>query len=154
MKEIDLELFRWNWYKLRIKDIKANRNAALGLRTFWSEYGVFVSTLPRQSGKTSTIIKMAQMLQDEGQNFLIIVPNEMMKQHLIRVLGSSSISKKIRSNPGAMTSFYHRAEDDRPENTHLFIDEYELIHNQAMGWIMGEDWKSITMLGTYKLRAI
>jgi hypothetical protein len=61
---------------------------------------------------------------------------------------------RIRSNPGAMTSFYHHTIDDRPENIHLLVDEYDYIHEQAVGNIMNQDWKSLTMVGSYKLRAI
>ena len=152
MKETDLELFRWNWYRLRIRDIKANRNAALGLRTFWSEYGVFVSTLPRQSGKSEMIIKMAEALENNGEAFLIIVLNENMKRHLSG-MAPNIYPGKIRTNPGAMMSFYRLGADSRPEDTHILIDEYEHLHNQAMGWIMNENWKSISLIGSYKLRA-
>ena len=154
MKEIDLELYRWNWYKLRIKDIKANRNVALRLRTFWSEYGVFVSTLPRQSGKSSMIIKMAEILRKEGEAFVIIVPNEQMKDNLSG-MAPNIPSALIRSNPGASVTAYgipyiHIG----MENVHLLIDEYQIFHEQALSRMLDEDWKSVSMTGTLKVRHI
>lgn len=151
MKEVDLELYRWHWYQTRIQDIiKEFRDKGIDNRTFWSDHGTFMSVLPRQAGKTTMLIQMAKILQAKEEGFLIITPNRAMSDDISR--RSPEIHPaRIRSNPGAMVSAYHLGE--ALDKKHLLIDEYQFFHEQALNSMLNEDWKSVSMVGTLKVRA-
>lgn len=151
MNIVDLELYKWQLHRLGAFGIPKLKPRNMGISKFswWMEYGAFISMLPRQSGKTEMLIRMAKMFQTEGQNFLFVVPNATMRNEILRRF--SIDPKHIEVVMTATLSFNFKYMDTRPQHTNLLVDEYTLLHNDAIKGLFKMDWKSISMTGGLKL---
>ena len=74
MNVIDLELYRWKLHRMCAFNTASMqlKPRSWGSSTFIYniEYKSFISTLPRQCGKTEIIIRMAKILQEEREDLL------------------------------------------------------------------------------------
>ena len=145
MNIIDLELYKWKLYQEGI--FKRSKVPITGQVDWWLNNGMFISTLPRQSGKTELLIRMSKILQQEKENFIFIVPNQITKHDIlnrtkyypndIRVCGTLDVVnyfKNIQAN-----------------FTHLLIDEYCSFYNFIMKELLTINWKSVSAVGSLQL---
>src|SRR5574342_1380688 len=88
MNIIDLELYRWQLHRLGAFNTLKLKPRSMGLSklTWWMEYGAFISILPRQSGKTEMLIRMAKILQEEKEPFIFVVPTKTIKDNILQRL--------------------------------------------------------------------
>lgn len=150
MELIDLEIYKWKWFHdvhMNTKHIKTQRqmaasNKAFGYRFFWKELGAFVSTLPRQSGKTKMLQKLINGFNEEKTPYIVVVPSITMKDHLIR----RGINK---NNIYSSSNIDHINGRIVPQDTHLLVDEY-CHFGQSLEILLCHPWKTVTMVGTLR----
>src|SRR5574337_1021551 len=124
MNIIDLELYRWHWFNLnkKIRD-------------------PFICTLPRQSGKTTMLIKMANMLQRENEDFLIAAPTLSEKNNITNIYNITPNKIFVMPKQIASANFILRTEGIMTyNNRHLLIDEYTQYTKNAVKELLRLDW--------------
>ncbi len=149
MNIVDLELYRWQLHRF-----KSHTVVKLKTRTFshqgWWENFAFVSMLPRQSGKTEMIIRMAKILNEQGEDFIIVVPNEQFKKN---ILGRSHIDNsliEVIPTASAALNFYFKNINDHSK-VNLLVDEYQLLHKDALKGLFRYNWSSVSVVGGLKI---
>jgi hypothetical protein len=152
MNLIDLELFRWKWFHevLMKKTITQKRKIMAkqsgDLKFFWKEDGAFVSTLPRQSGKTDMLIRLSRIFDgsETSEKYIVIVDNFKMKENLVnRGFNKNYVFTKY------MFENDIRGKNMPPEEYNLMIEEYQRF-GTTLDDILGLPWKSVTMVGTLR----
>ena len=82
MRLTDLELLRWKLF--HEEHIKQPYIVERKLQTtridYWKELGSFVSTLPRQSGKTTMLLEIANRFIKDDEAYFVLVPTITMKK--------------------------------------------------------------------------
>jgi thymidine kinase len=128
MKIIDLELYRWSITRRLKKNI-------------------FVSTLPRQSGKTTALIRMAQMLKNENEDFVVVVPSEYIRSYIV----SKNIIPKNKIELLITHTLIFNFKGINYSDTNLLIDEYDIFDKSVLRDLTKLPWKSISMIGTLNI---
>ena len=152
MNLIDLELYKWQLHRMgAFNSLKLkSRSVGISKLAWWAEGGAFISMMPRQSGKTEMMIRMAKIFQKENQEFLFVVPYSDMKKDILRRFPINE--NKIEVLMTATTAFnFGRVPSREYKNTNLLIDEYNLLHKDALKNLFNMDWKSVSMTGGLKL---
>ena len=111
---------------------------------WWVEEGAFISMLPRQSGKTEMLIRMAKIFQSEKEDFVFAVHHSATKINILRRFPINSNKVEVITGAIAGNMF------DGMENisdTHLLVDEYMYVNKNSLKAIISQDWKSISMVG-------
>lgn len=145
MNVVDLELYRWQLHRAGTKFHRLKQKTKFA----WSlESGAFISMLPRQSGNTELLIRIAKILQEEKEDFIFVVAHNNMRNIILSRL--SMDPKKIEVIMTATTAFNFKNIENK-EQINLLIDEYMLIDRHAMREMFKMNWKSISMTGGLKL---
>jgi len=141
MNYMDLELYRWKYHHdIYLPSIKKYTSA---IDIWWQEYGAFVSTVPRQSGKTNMLGKLAYIFDSRNEYFMVVVPTQKYVKAFVNRTGVD------RMRVTAATSMYDRCFDGiRTRDIHLLIDEYQRVDKPAIRELLNHDWKTVTMAGT------
>lgn len=133
MNIIDLELYKWHWQNLT----KISREP-------------FISTLPRQSGKTTMLMKMANILDNNRENFLIIVPTMNEKQLIKNKYKIDDSKIFILPKSLAAAGFVLKNSGiNNYKDINLLVDEYTCYNIYAIKELLRLQWKSISMVGTF-----
>lgn len=147
MKYIDLELNRWMYHNT-VHVHTAYARSTSEYHSYWKEHGAFVSTLPRQVGKTEAIVKIAKTIMSKNcpKDFigevLVVVPALQYKSFL-----------QARIHPDKVKSAHNLEQELQGmnlSNTHLFIDEYDFIPKTTLNNILDHPWKSVSMFSTLR----
>ena len=143
MKETDLELYRWKWHNTTLESRKKKYlgRGILNYSNFWLEYGAFASIMPRLSGKTTMLLKMASMLYKESEDNVLFLTHSSYQKHYL---------EKIRNHP---YTFCTNCNDNiligkRFEDCHLMIDEFSRIYKFDLDKWLNHNWKSVTMVSS------
>jgi len=147
MNAINLELYRWKMHRIKVGSFKSN--IGYPRSNWWMEEGAFVSVMPRQSGKTELLIRMAKMLQKEKEDFMFIVRSENAKNNILNRFPINP--KLIEVVLTATLAFNFKGIVESVNHINLLVDEYTFINENAMRELTRMDWKSISMVGGLKL---
>ena len=136
MSLIDLEILKWRYFRTWHTNT-ANKAQYTSLSRYWMESGAFLSILPRQSGKTTAMIKMATDIIQSGEKACLFVLNRHIAE---QIQGRNPLLKgHVFTNwypPGVRSNY------------HCFIDEFML--NKQLDSILTNDWKSVTGLSSMR----
>jgi len=136
MRLTDLELYRW---KLHNKFIKSKKHYNyMSWVAYWKEVGAFTSILPRQSGKTTMIAKMYNILISSGENAIIVSNSidHLNINHGINYKDLYSIGTIESNNPISCFS-----------DCNILIDEFNFIFGLSLSSLLNNPWKSVTCVG-------
>lgn len=148
MRHTDLELYRWKYH--HDVYLPSNKNRAKyfknSLPQWWSEHAAFISTLPRQVGKSGMLATLIAHLTERMEDYLVVVPNLNMQKIFLQNTGVS------RQFVIPATSMYDRCFDGVAANKiNLLIDEYQWLDKPRIISLLDYDWKTVTMAGTLRL---
>lgn len=148
MRMIELELYKWQLHRIGALDTLKLKPRSIGLSKFswWMECGAFISMGPRQSGKTELLIRMAKILQKEGEEFLFVVPNNQIKLGILNRFPINSNKIEVLQTATTALNFL-KLSSENIKNINLLIDEYMMLHKDALKNLFKMDWKSISMSG-------
>ena len=136
MNIIDLELYKWQMHRLSSKPGD------------WLEYGAFISILPRQSGKTEMLIRMAKILQKENEDFLFVVSKKIYKDNILKRF---QIDPKKIEVLMTSTLIFNFKTIEKSNKINLLIDEFMTLEKIALQSLLKMDWKSVSMVGGFRL---
>jgi hypothetical protein len=145
MNIIDLELYRWSLVMLidHSSAYKTYPGTSPWWRIYWQEYGAFVCTLPRRSGKTTMLKKMADHFRKNGEEYAIFIPR----------LGMASSMVQMGFDIHKIHSGIARGLEYNKIN--LLVDEYQEFSSahvsDELKNALTYGWKSVSMVGTLNL---
>lgn len=145
MRLTDLELLRWKLFHdeyIKQPYVVAEKAQEQGrtLTSYWKHIGAFVSTLPRQVGKTTMLGELVNRFVKEKESYIIIVPSHSMKKALIKNHGFNE--------KHCVSSQDFQGISVRECN--LLIDEYTIFSERDLDTILSYNWKTVTMVGTLR----
>jgi len=142
MRQTDLEMHRWCFHNFVKQNSHLSSNH-LGWRMYWKEVGAFVSMLPRQSGKTTMIIRMIQhVVESEFPDYIVLVRD--------RSMANNMIQHNVLSNNILTALDGHNLAGKDTSNTNLFVDEFMFIPGSILNKILDRAWKSVTMVSSLR----
>ena len=141
MKQTDLEIFRWKWHNdvhMKKKNVKIF-DAGWARIVFWKEYAAFTSIMPRQSGKTTMLGQMANILLDDGKQILVFAENKN------SFYSKTGISRELIQSEWFSSA---RMSCQNTLDTHLLVDDFIHIRKSILNELLDKDWASVTMVGS------
>lgn len=132
MRQADLEMFRHKIHNITKKSVVGNTQ----LYTYWMEYGAFISIMPRQSGKTMMLERIAKNYLESGEKVIIVTD---------WAKGKFSGMRKISS-----ILLVNRCSGIKFNEYNLIIDEFDFISRKCFIDILNYKWKTVTMAGSKK----
>lgn len=114
-------------------------NTFLSQASWWKEVGAFVYILPRQTGKTETVLSLYR----ENPASKIVVRNT---DTALRLLGRGCCRDDVFSAPNLQNQMIGL----RFEEINLFVDEFMFLDEKTMKWIYEQNWKSLNLISTLK----
>lgn len=142
MRETDLELHRWKWHNLQLKSRKKNHLFNMSCCAFWRELGAFISVMPRQSGKSTMLMRMVSILSDVSEdqsNFLFVVPTANQKRLADALFYPYTVHTAFDHNILIRRNF---------KNCHLMVDEFAHIKRADLDKWLDYNWRSVTMVSS------
>ena len=145
MRQADLEMYRWKIHNLT-KPKKNKRHSGCSWRMYWSECGAFVSILPRQSGKTEMIFKMAKSIvnKETREDYLIVLRSSSFRSNMRYCIDKIGVDYKKVITLGASLSLINCS------NINLFVDEFDFLDERDLRALIDRPWKSVTMISTIR----
>ncbi|MFA5023366.1 MAG: hypothetical protein WC523_00215 [Patescibacteria group bacterium] len=117
---------------------------------YWTQVGAFVSTLPRQSGKTTMLSLLIEDFILKGEDYILVTHNLHMKNNISTNFLIPNNKICVVSSDANELMFYMGYNKIITNGCHLLIDEYQLIDNNVLMGVLNFDWKTVTMVGTVR----
>lgn len=134
MNQSDLEMFR---HKVHNLTRRKNTGISTDLFTYWMEYGAFISIMPRQSGKTFMLEKIAQNYLNKGEKVIVLSTNSNIRKN--RFNGVPKFYCKTYPSKGITHEEYN-----------LIVDEFDFVSKSYLKDTLSHNWKSVTMASSKK----
>lgn len=147
MKHIDLEMYRWKFHNdIYLPSIRGKTNNTCSMAYWWQEYGAFVSTLPRQVGKTSMLGLLVNYFSENNEFYMLVAPNKKMADNLISKTRVSSKNITLASD-----LYNHCFNGVQTSIVNILVDEYQFLERAQVANLLDNNWKSVTMVGTLRI---
>ena len=139
MNQTDLEIYRWKLHNRFVN--KSPPSPISSAHEYWGEYGAFVSIMPRQSGKSTMIKRMIDILADDGESDVVVIAvNNTHKAYLVNNIG-------IAEDIIGCADSYDYGPVGSKGSCHLFVDEFMYIGNVQYKNL---NWKTMTLVGSLR----
>jgi predicted AAA+ superfamily ATPase len=143
MKIISIEKLRHELHQEYLKqDAIVKFKTILNTIEYWKEFGAFTCVSPRQSGKTTVLIQIAEELFRQEQQVIIFVPTFSMRD-LIQKQFPHQTNVAIYTNGQELPHFSF-------SQYHLFVDEFMQIGQGKLDYLLNYNWKSVSLFGSLR----
>lgn len=137
---IALEMFRWRYHRICV-NTGPQSPRWVSMSCYWRERGAFISVLPRATGKTTMLSKMANRISKDGKRDNVVV--------ITHDLDEARRFRNLSGVPAHRVMAPYSSKIAHSTDMHLLIDEMFRIPPDRLDFILNHRWKSVTMAGTY-----